>query len=29
LSNPRDVISGGPALARGVNELFQRLEWTP
>ncbi|DAC44160.1 MAG TPA: ribose-phosphate diphosphokinase, partial [Candidatus Poseidoniales archaeon] len=27
LSNPRDVISGGPALARGVNELFTALEW--
>ena len=27
LSNPRDVISGGPALARGVNELFNRLDW--
>ena len=25
--NPRDVISGGPALARGVRELFDRLEW--
>ncbi|MBT60179.1 MAG: hypothetical protein CMA63_01325 [Euryarchaeota archaeon] len=28
LSNPRDVISGGPALARGVKDLFERLEWT-
>lgn len=27
LSNPRDVISGGPALARGVNDLFERLGW--
>ena len=27
LKNPRDVISGGPALARGVRELFDRLEW--
>ena len=27
LSNPRDVISGGPALARGVEELFTTLEW--
>jgi len=27
LSNPRDVISGGPALARGVKELFERLDW--
>ena len=26
LSNPRDVISGGPALARGVNELFETLK---
>jgi len=26
LSNPRDVISGGPALARGVNELMERLD---
>jgi hypothetical protein len=25
LANPRDVISGGPALARGVNELFETL----
>ena len=27
LKNPRDVISGGPALARGVRELFDRLKW--
>jgi ribose-phosphate pyrophosphokinase len=27
LSNPRDVISGGPALARGVSDLFERLGW--
>ena len=27
LPNPRDVISGGPALARGVFELFEQLEW--
>ena len=27
LKNPRDVISGGPALARGVNELFKSLGW--
>ncbi len=27
LSNPRDVISGGPALARGVNQLMETLEW--
>tara|TARA_B100001248_G_scaffold211129_1_gene165369 strand:+ start:1055 stop:1963 length:909 start_codon:yes stop_codon:yes gene_type:complete len=27
LKNPRDVISGGPALARGVKELFNVLEW--
>lgn len=27
LANPRDVISGGPALARGVNELFTTLGW--
>ena len=26
LSNPRDVISGGPALARGVNQLMETLE---
>ena len=26
LANPRDVISGGPALARGVNELFETLK---
>lgn len=25
LPNPRDVISGGPALARGVEEILQRL----
>jgi len=27
LKNPRDVIPGGPALARGVNELFDTLNW--
>ena len=27
LKNPRDVISGGPALARGVKELFETLGW--
>ena len=27
LKNPRDVISGGPALARGVKELFENLGW--
>ena len=27
LKNPRDVISGGPALARGVKELFKTLGW--
>ncbi|MBT5736360.1 MAG: ribose-phosphate diphosphokinase [Euryarchaeota archaeon] len=26
LPNPRDIISGGPALARGVFELMERLE---
>ena len=26
LPNPRDVISGGPALARGVEEILQSLE---
>jgi len=27
LKNPQDVIPGGPALARGVNELFKVLNW--
>ncbi len=27
LSNPRDVIPGGPALARGVKSLFTQLGW--
>lgn len=29
LPNPRDVISGGPALARGVFELLDRLDLNP
>jgi hypothetical protein len=27
LANPRDVIPGGPALARGVKELLTTLQW--
>ena len=27
LSNPRDVIPGGPALARGVKSLFEQNNW--
>ena len=27
LKNPRDVIPGGPALARGVHQLYQTLGW--
>ena len=27
LANPRDVIPGGPALARGVKQLFKTLQW--